>query len=496
MSLVLPVLAVLSTFHDEGDITNVAGDYAYVDFEVPAGTVEIQITHTDGDDAVILDWGAWGPDGFRGWGGGLTDDAIIGVDESSRGYLEGPITPGTWTVVIGMAKLPAGTAHYSIDVTCRDDATLVPVPRAEFDPVVLATGTRWYAGDFHVHSNESGDAPATLDQITALARDRGLDFIAITDHNTVSHLPMLAAAQQELDDLLLIRGIEVTTYAGHGNALGVSDYVDHRVGEAGVSAQTIVDAVNAQGGEFLINHPALALGDACIGCAWEHDDTPWPEVAGVEILTGPYELTVNFLGLVTEFWHAHHLRALVGGSDDHRAGMDTGSTPARIGSPTTMVYADALSEAAILDGIRAGRTVVKLRGPDDPMLDMIINGMRPGDDTYLDWEEPMLHVHVVGGAGSEFKLYERSELVLSMPVDADDWRLDTPIPPVTPPRGLRWGVLEIGGFPAVITSAIESSYPYPPGDSPPGCCSTGTGARGAWPALLAVLALRRRRRPR
>jgi hypothetical protein len=495
MSLVLPVLAVLSTFHRDGDIDNVVGDYVYVDFEVPAGTVEIQITHTDGDDAVILDWGAWGPDGFRGWGGGLTDDAIIGVAESSRGYLEGPITPGTWTVVIGLAKLSAGAAHYSIDVTCRDDATLVPVPRAEFDPVVLETGARWYAGDFHVHSNESGDAPATLDQITALARDRGLDFAVITDHNTVSHLPMLAAAQQELDDLLLVRGIEVTTYAGHGNAIGVADYVDHRIGESGVSAQTIVDAVNAQGGLFLINHPALALGDACIGCAWDHDDTPWDAVAGVEILTGPYALTVNFLGLVTAFWREHGLHALVGGSDDHRAGMDTGSTPAMIGSPTTMVYAEALSEAAILDGVRAGHTVVKLRGPDDPMLEMTISGMMPGDSANTDPFEPTLHARVTGGAGASFKLYDEGEVVVTLGVDTDDWTVDMPIPRSLN-GGMRWGVVEVGALPAVITSGIRVDVPYLDDTVETGCCSTGTGARGTWPALLALLLLRRRRRAR
>jgi hypothetical protein len=132
-------LSAAAPLHFEGDVTAGDGDYTLVTFDVPAGTVEIQVDHTDGSDADILDWGLWGPDGFRGWGGGLIDPAIVGVDASSRGYLPGPITPGTWTVVVGEAKLPTGTGHYVIDVTLRTAATLTPVARAA--PGTRATST-------------------------------------------------------------------------------------------------------------------------------------------------------------------------------------------------------------------------------------------------------------------------------------------------------------------------------------------------------------------
>src|SRR5262249_48804494 len=148
-----------------------------------------------GSDTVILDWGVWSPDGFRGWGGGLTDDAIIGVDQSSRGYLPGPITPGTWTLSIGKALLPQGTAHYSVDVTCRDNATLPVLAKAAYTPVVMSPDRRWYRGDFHVHSTESGDASASLQDNVDLAHMRGLDFINASDHNTISQHALIAAQQ-------------------------------------------------------------------------------------------------------------------------------------------------------------------------------------------------------------------------------------------------------------------------------------------------------------
>ena len=147
--------------HLETDIAAPGNDYVDVTFTVPEKTKEIRIAHSDGSATDILDWGVWSPDGFRGWGGGLTEDAIIGVEQSSRSYLPGPITPGTWTVSVGKAKLDATGGHYSIDVVCRDTATLTAQPKAPVSPVVLKPERRWYKGDFHVHSVQSGDASAT-----------------------------------------------------------------------------------------------------------------------------------------------------------------------------------------------------------------------------------------------------------------------------------------------------------------------------------------------
>jgi len=505
MAFVLPILAVLTTAHLEADVVEAGGDYVVVPFDVPAGTVEIQLAHDDGSTSVILDWGVWSPDGYRGWGGGLTDDAVIGVDESSRGYLEGPITPGTWQLVIGKAKLAAGTGHYVVDVTCRDDATLTVLPRAAWQPVTLSTEARWYAGDFHVHSEESGDATATIDMNAALAQTRGLDFIALSDHNTVAQQPRAAAAQPSLSDLLILRAIEVTTYGGHGNAIGVDTYVDHRVGLDGVSATTIINDVTAQGGMFIVNHPALALGDACIGCAWDHADTPWDQVSGLEVITGPYELVLNlFVPRALEIWDSHlaegHHIAAIGGSDDHRAGTDPPPAPDMIGSPTTMVYATELSEAGIMAGVRAGRTVVKLRGPDDPMVELTVVRADGTEamlgDTVTGIDDVVVRAHVVGGDGMDLKLYVDGEFAGaagSAVVAGADWRGELRLVPIGGLERVR-AELESGGLRVVITSHIWIDGVTP---EPGGCgCSGGRGGAGGWPIALAVVGLVARRRKR
>jgi hypothetical protein len=494
MSAVL-FAVVLSTMHYEGDVTAADGDYAIVEFAVPANTVEIQISHSDGSDNVILDWGVWSPDGFRGWGGGLTDDAIIGVEQSSRGYLPGTINPGTWRVVIGKARLEGGAGHYSIDVVCRDNVTLPAQARAAFDPVVLDTERRWYRGDFHVHSRESGDASATLSEITALAKMQRLDFVNLSDHNTSSQHALQNAFQATMPGLLLLRGSEITTYSGHGNSVGTNAYVDHRLGYMGRTVAGIVDDVAAQGGVFIVNHPKLDLGDVCIGCAWAlTDQTPWDKVAALEVITGNFEIGVNaFVPRVIEMWDelldAGHRIAVVGGSDDHRAGNDTGPTASPIGSPTTLVLAENLSEAAIVKAVREGRTIVQLSGPDDPVVDLTIGDARIGDDisglATIDAK-----VRVVGGSGALAQLWRDGAKIAEQPVTSDDASLSFSDTPGAGKHRYRVEVENDFGQRVVVTSHI-----YVDAVADDGCgCRTNGGATGWLVSLLGFVWLRATRR--
>jgi hypothetical protein len=462
---------------------------------VPAGTVEIEVSHTDGSDVVILDWGVWSPEGFRGWGGGNSENAIVGVAQSSRSYLPGPITPGTWTVVIGKAKIdPAPVGHYSIDVTCRDNATLPVQPKAPYAPTVLSTERRWYKGDFHVHSVESGDATATFMQIATLAQSRGLDFVNLSDHNTSSQHALIAAVQPMLPKFLFLRGAEITTYAGHANSVGTNAYIDHRIGYAGRKVGGILDDVAAQGGILIVNHPSLDLGGACIGCAWRHPDTDWSKVAGIEVITGKWEFVERaFTPAAIAMWDAqldagHHLAA-IGGSDDHRAGMGTGVTDTPLGSPTTLVLADALSEAAIADAIRHGRTIVQMRGPDDPLVDFTLGGTGEIGDEVHDAGGPAdLRVHVTGGAGMFVQIFRDGVKVHQDEVTSDDATISYRDSTVGEHR-FRVELVDEGNQRIVVTSHI---YALISEDSSCGC-GGGPGGAGLGIGALA-LALRRRRR--
>jgi MYXO-CTERM domain-containing protein len=367
------------------------------------------------------------------------------------------------------------------------------LPKATFDPVVLSPTRRWYKGDFHVHSVQSGDANATFDQIHAYATGRGLDFVNLSDHNTFSQHALIAALHPSFPDLLMLRGAEITTYSGHGNSVGTSAYVDHRLGYNGRTVAGIVDDVATMDGVFIVNHPVLDLGDACIGCSWGHvDDTPWDKVSGIELITGNFDIGVQvFVPRVVALWDSlldagNHIAA-IGGSDDHRAGTDTGPTSSSIGSPTTLVLAENLSEPAIVDAIRHGRTIVQLRGPDDPFVEIKIDGFEIGDTVELD--HVTVTAHVVGAeAGMIVQLWRDGVKLEQKPVSGADFTTTFDDTPGVAMRRYRLELINDINQRIVVTSHI-----YVNGVADQGCgCTTGN-ARGGWVFALALLALRRRR---
>ena len=264
--------------------------------------------------------------------------------------------------------------------------------------------TGWYAGDFHVHAEHSGDARASFAKTLGYAfRPRtaggpGLDFVALTDHNTGTGWPEEDRLRGEYPRRLVLRGEEVTTYNGHTNNIASGVEPDYRTGplyerqgdgtlrlvRAAQPVSGVFDTVNRAGGITQINHPTLFPSppfpsNLCRGCQWTHPDgaTDYSKVDSIEVATGPQRVSAApnpFVASAIEFWddklrRGHHIAA-VGGSDDHRASGGTGPTDAPVGQPTTMVRACGLSEQSVRQAVEAGRTYVKVGGPGAPDLDL------------------------------------------------------------------------------------------------------------------------------
>lgn len=475
----------------EGDVPDDGSDFFEIPFDVPAGTAEIEIAHVAVDDEDVLDWGLFDADGvFRGYGGGNEEPAIVGELAASRSYLPGPLPAGEWRVYVGKAKLLSAAPAYRVEVTLRDEPTLPPATDREtwVEPPPLSTEPRFYAGDFHVHSEDSGDADATLEEINALAVERGLDFVVITDHNTTSQDDRLLAAQERSGELFFVPGVEFTTYAGHATGFGITGYVDHRIGVNGRTVDAAVAEINGQGGLFSINHPALELGDACIGCAWTHEVPAIGSVHGVEIQTGR---TLLFADAAINFWEqmldaGHHVAA-IGGSDDHRAGREN----AAIGEPTTLVLAEGLSVASLREGILASRTVVKMQGPDDPMVVLDTDPPRTGDTARAINEARTVTITatVTGGIGRTFRFVQNGlGLALPEPITEDPFvRSIDVVADRTGTQRVRAEVADDDGTPRTLTSYVWLFDEVAPPDCT--CSTNGAGARSAWPGCLALLAM-------
>jgi MYXO-CTERM domain-containing protein len=489
----------------EGEVPT-AGSFFDVPFEVPPGTVELEVRHSDLASENILDWGLEDPTGFRGYGGGNEEPALVGERAASRSYLAGPLPAGTWKVTVGKAKIGKTPARYRIEVHLRTQATLAPQPeRQPYHPAsALSSQARWYAGDFHVHSRESGDARPSLDEIARFARGRGLDFVVLTEHNTTSTLDFLVDTQARHPELLLVPGIEYTTYQGHANAIGATGYVSPRVGE-GLSLEDAVDTFHQQGALFSINHPTYDLGDLCIGCAWQHAVPPGG-VDAVEVGNPEWEKLGRFFSEgAIGYWdwllsQGHHAAAL-GGSDDHRAGVELDFKQSPIGSPTTLVYARELSVAALLEGLRNGRTVVKLQGPEDPLVELT-SSVTPTGDTVLA-EGTRLSARVTGARGLQVRFVHNGVRLPLVEVTSDDFVVEREV--TAPEHGEDRFRVEVWreGRPRTLTSHLWVARtaemrgvpgPVPQVPEPTHC---GCGSAPGWSAgllALAVVALSRGRR--
>ncbi len=456
----------------------------FIEFQVPAGTVEIEVRHENLTEGNVLDWGLDDPNGFRGWGGGNSEPAVVGIDAASRSYIPGPIPAGTWEVVVGKADIVEIPARYRIEIFLRTEATLAPQPRTPYeDPGVLDEEARWYAGDFHVHSSESGDSPASITETLEFAEQVGLDFIMLSEHNTNSGLTLYGGIQPNHPNVLIVPGVEWTTYSGHANAIGATEWVDHKTGVRGMTAQGAIDAYHAQGALFYPTHPSGPDFSLFIGGMWEYDVDP-TTLDGVEAWGGIWDSVEFWEQACSDGSHA----VAIGGSDDHRAGRDVTPVSRPMGSPRTLVFAENLSVDAIMDGVRAGRTVVKINGADDPMLQTELSGDRVGDTVFAN--RAVLSAVVTGGVGQTLRVIENGTVLESVEIDADPFTYEITVDaPAEGENRYRHQVMA-GTSPSTLGSYVWLRASDAPGES-----SNGGGCRVAnatdyeTVALIALVAL-------
>ncbi len=488
----------------EGDVPTGGPDHFFVPFDIPPGTQEIEVRHDDLSEANILDFGLEDARGYRGWGGGTGEPIVVNERAASRAYVPGPLTSGGFRVIVGKAKVVSSPAKYRIELTFRDAPTLAA--QTERKPYVeaapLERGARYYAGDFHVHSRESTDARPSLDEIGTFARSRGLDFVESSDHNSVTQLDFFGDVQPRHPKLLFLPGIEYTTYQGHANAIGATRFVEHKLGQGGTTIGSSVEAILTQGAVFSINHPMLDLGDVCIGCSWKHDVPP-EKIGAYEIGTGGQKEGARlFLDVTLAAWEAlldkgSHA-APVGGGDDHQAGKAKGAFASPLGSPTTLVYAEELSASALVAAVKKGRTVVKLQGPEDPMVELSTEtGGLPGDR--LGVRSVRVRAKVLGGQGQRVRFVRNGKPEAEVDVTSDPFTHELVVaadPGSARETRVRAEVV-IDEKPRTVTGHVflafdpngpEAAEKPSAAAEPSGCTTAPEGRTFPWGAALAIAA--------
>ncbi len=335
-------------------------------FSVPEGTTRLHlelaftprlVSGQPGANALSMT--LFDPAGVRGAGHNRDNNVIdLSTAFATAGYVAGPIPAGVWDLVIDVHMVvPNGDITYTLTADASTDPVMEP---ATIWPhgVIPQRGPGWFRGDLHshtIHSDGSWDVP----DVVAAARRAGLDFMVLTDHNTVSPLAQMDSLSTA--EMLTFGGIELTTYYGHALALGVRHWIDWRVKVGERSMPQIADEVEAAGGTFVIAHPMSPGDPECTGCDWRYVEMMPGSARVVEIWNGGEWARYNEMGL--RLWYSWlnegYRIAATSGTDVH------GPQPDGLRVGFNNVYAEALTEMAILDAIRRGHNYVS----SGPVLD-------------------------------------------------------------------------------------------------------------------------------
>ncbi|MEX2245621.1 MAG: CehA/McbA family metallohydrolase [Dehalococcoidia bacterium] len=387
-------------------------EYVYLPFEMPAGARRLEVSYFyenqvtgaqethPGNNLDIGIFDTRGADfltgGFRGWSGGARTGFHIEPRGATPGYLRGPLQRGDWTIIFGCSKVEDPIVRYRVNVDVdvdpdgldeplpelhRPGAKLVAAARGGADGTDAARGGgRWYRGDLHAHSEHS-DGANTVREIVEYTRRAGLDYFALTDHNTISHWDDLAELNTGAP--LLIPGEEITMYGGHANVWGIDGWIDFR-GTDEERVRRLIEDANARGSMFSINHPDSPI-------PWTHPGVR--NYQAVEVWNAPWRW---FNEPALERWDGHLRRGermvAVGGSDSHCVPPAKMTQPNGPGEPCSWVYVEgALTQRAVLGGVARGHVFIS-EAPTGPYADFRADA--DGDGAF-----EVLPGDVIDGAG-------------------------------------------------------------------------------------------------
>lgn len=239
---------------------------------------------------------------------------------------------------------------------------------------VFAGGPGWYRGDFHAHTTCS-DGAFSPRALSDLAAEQGLDFLAITDHNTIK-------AFDDFDDSygrMILPGVEITLDQGHCNVLGFEGNVAwvrellhpltelsyaeaHSFYNEGKSFRELLDQVTASGLFVCLLHPLEKPYE------WRDGQTPVSFFQGIEVINDPTFKDAGTANAATRrLWsawlNAGYRVTGIGGTDFHSLKPeDDPNRLMRLDLPLTYVYAAELSCQAVMKALRLGHAYVTM-GP-------------------------------------------------------------------------------------------------------------------------------------
>jgi hypothetical protein len=189
--------------------------------------------------------------------------------------------------------------------------------------------------DFHVHSFP-GDGGLPPWDIAVEARRRGLDVIALTNHNSTLSWRVMQRLTPEIAGVMVLPGFELTSAGYHMAVVGLETPVTWRQLPAAAAV-----AVHERGGVAIAAHPLAPRRSR-----W--NDAAIDAIDGIESASSN-DLVADLATFTRRAMIRRPSLAPIGASDYHYF--------APVGICRTFVFVTERSPAGVLDAIRRGRTV-------------------------------------------------------------------------------------------------------------------------------------------
>jgi hypothetical protein len=367
------------------------GEKSFVDIPFTVGDdverIEVAYHFPFGGGGSVIDLGVAQHGRMRGWSGAERGFITLEEDRATPGYDCGPLA-GSWHAVLGIVK---------IGPACKVDVKIRLIRKRE----------RWLVGELHSHSEHSDGGVTVLDAIHR-ARAGGLDFLAITDHNTISQ----NIIRPDDPGMLVIPAMELTSFWGHTNFLGLTRPVeDWRCRSPSDVVDRMAEA-RANGATVVINHPFQNSA----GGKWQSGfDAPFD---ALEIWNGLWTpMNAQALAFWQEMLVAGRQVPVTGGSDFHLKNRR------RHGHPSNRLRVSGFSIADILAAVRAGRNVVSFSPHDltaEPM-----GGGHPDFGSRVPSGAPIAVSFTGLANGDEIRLVDERGYKDSVQPDADRFTIET-----------------------------------------------------------------------
>lgn len=134
--------------------------------------------------------------------------------------------------------------------------------------------------DLHVHTTYSSDSIISPKDLVFYSKRRGLNAVAVTDHNYLAGAYKIA---QETD-FLIIPGMEVSSADGHIVALNISEPIPR-----GLSASETVKRIHKAGGIAIACHPYVYFK----GCLRENVSNDFDAIETINARAFPFKRSVR-----------------------------------------------------------------------------------------------------------------------------------------------------------------------------------------------------------